>query len=44
MTVIPRSHRHGQIPFEKLDDYNRNVLGQSVPNPLDWGDEPVGER
>ncbi len=41
MTVIPGSHRHGQIPFEKVDDYDRNVLGQSVPRPLDWGDEPV---
>ena len=40
MTVIPGSHRHGQIPFEKVDD-DRNVLGQSVPDPLDWGDEPV---
>ena len=41
MTVIPRSHRHGQIPFEELDDYDRNVLGQSVPSPQEWGDEPV---
>ena len=41
MAVIPGSHRHGQIPFEKVDDYDRNVLDQSVPNPLDWGDEPV---
>ena len=41
MTVIPGSHRHGQIPFAELDDRDVNVLGQSVPNPLDWGDEPV---
>lgn len=41
MTVIPGSHRHGQIPYEKLDDMSSNVLSQSVPNPLDWGDPPV---
>ena len=41
MTVIPGSHLHGQIPYEKLGDMSANVLSQSVPNPLDWGDEPV---
>ena len=41
MTVVPGSHRHGQIPFAEVDDHAVNVLNQSVPNPLDWGDEPV---
>ena len=41
MTVIPGSHLHGQIPFEKSTDEENNVLGQSVHNPLDWGGEPV---
>jgi non-heme Fe2+,alpha-ketoglutarate-dependent halogenase len=41
MTVIPGSHQHGQIPFAEVDDREVNVLGQSVPNPLDWGNEPV---
>ena len=41
MTVIPGSHLHGQIPYEKLGNMSANVLSQSVPNPLDWGDEPV---
>ena len=41
MTVIPGSHLHGQIPFEHSTEQERNVLGQSVRDPLRWGGEPV---
>ena len=41
MTVIPGSHLHGQIPFEHSTERERNVLVQSVRDPLRWGGEPV---
>ena len=41
MTVVPGSHLHGQIPFEHSTAEEQNVLGQSVRDPLRWGDEPV---
>ncbi len=41
MTVIPGSHRHGQIPFERSTEEERSVLGQTVTDPLEWGGEPV---
>jgi ectoine hydroxylase-related dioxygenase (phytanoyl-CoA dioxygenase family) len=41
MTVIPGSHLHGQIPFERSADDDDNVLSQSVHNPHKWGGEPV---
>ena len=41
MTVIPGSHRHGQIPFENSKMAERNVLGQTVLDPAKWGGEPV---
>lgn len=41
MTVIPGSHLYGQIPFENSTEGERNVLGQSVYDPLRWGGEPV---
>jgi len=41
MTVIPGSHLHGQIPFENSTKAERNVLGQTVPDPEIWGGDPV---
>lgn len=41
MTVIPGSHLHGQVPFEHSTEQERNVLGQSVRDPLRWGGDPV---
>ena len=41
MMVIPGSHLHGQIPFEHSAAEENNVLGQSVHDPLQWGDAPV---
>ena len=41
MTVIPGSHRHGQIPFENSTKAERNVLGQTVLDPDRWGGSPV---
>lgn len=41
MKLIPRSHRHGQIDFEKSSESERNVLNQTVGNALDYGDAPV---
>ncbi len=38
MRVIPGSHRHGQIPFERSAVEENNVLGQTVTNPDDFGD------
>ena len=37
MTVIPGSHIHGQIPFERSTKEENNVLGQTVNNPEEWG-------
>lgn len=41
MTVIPGSHRYGQIPFEQSTPEEKNVLGQSVHDPDRWGGAPV---
>ncbi len=41
MTVIPRSHLHGQIMFERSAAEENNVLNQSVRTPESYGDAPV---
>lgn len=41
MEVIPKSHVHGQIPFEKSTAEDKNVLGQSVRNVAQFGESPV---
>ncbi len=41
MTVIPGSHKHGQIPFENSTEKERNVLGQTVLQAEKWGGHPV---
>ena len=41
MQVIPGSHRHGQIDYEASTDEDKNVLNQSVRNPLQYGEAPV---
>jgi hypothetical protein len=41
MTFIPRSHLHGQIPFDRSTEQENNVLNQSVHDPLRWGEAPV---
>ena len=41
MQVIPGSHIHGQITFEHSSIEENNVLGQSVREPLQYGEEPV---
>lgn len=41
MTVVPRSHRQGQIAFERSDAEEQNVLNQTVPDPQRYGDAPV---
>lgn len=41
MQLIPRSHVHGQIDFEKSEAEEANVLNQTVTDPLDYGDTPV---
>ena len=38
MEVIPGSHRHGQIPFERSRPEENNVLGQSVHHAEKFGD------
>lgn len=38
MEVIPGSHVHGQIPFNKSKPKENNVLGQSVHDALNFGD------
>jgi len=38
MMVIPGSHVHGQIAFEHSTEEEKNVLGQTVTNPEDFGD------
>ncbi len=40
MTVIPRSHLHGQIAFERSTAEEKNVLGQTVLHPEKYGDVP----
>ena len=41
MTVIPGSHLHGQIPFEKSAAEEENVLNQTVAAPESYGRPPV---
>jgi ectoine hydroxylase-related dioxygenase (phytanoyl-CoA dioxygenase family) len=41
MRVIPRSHLHGQIAFERSAAEENNVLNQSVHDPEQYGDPPV---
>ena len=41
MQVVPKSHLHGQIDFESSTEEEKNVLGQSVRDPLRYGDAPV---
>lgn len=41
MQFIPGSHRHGQIPFEPSTTEEKNVLGQSVRGPEEFGAPPV---
>lgn len=41
MQVIPGSHRHGQIDFERSDADENNVLNQTVQDALSYGDAPV---
>ena len=40
MTVIPKSHLHGQIAFERSTAEEKNVLGQTVHGALSYGDAP----
>jgi ectoine hydroxylase-related dioxygenase (phytanoyl-CoA dioxygenase family) len=41
MTVVPRSHLHGQIAFERSAADEHNVLNQTVLDPAAYGDPPV---
>ena len=41
MTVIPKSHLHGQIAFERSSSEEKNVLNQTVIEPDQYGDAPV---
>lgn len=41
MAVIPKSHLHGQIAFERSAAEEKNVLGQTVHKPEQFGDAPV---
>lgn len=41
MQLVPRSHVHGQIAFEKSTVEEQNVLNQTVQDPLRYGDTPV---
>jgi non-haem Fe2+, alpha-ketoglutarate-dependent halogenase len=41
MQVVPGSHLHGQIAFEKSSAEEQNVLNQTALNPLQYGQEPV---
>ena len=41
MTVIPKSHLHGQIAFERSASEEKNVLRQTVLEPEEFGDAPV---
>lgn len=41
MEVVPGSHKHGQIPFERSTPEEKNVLNQSVLNIAPYGDPPV---
>ena len=41
MQVVPRSHLHGQIPFEASAAEEDNVLSQTVRESAPYGDPPV---
>ncbi len=41
MEVLPGSHLHGQIPFERSDSKENNVLNQTVHNAESYGRSPV---
>ena len=41
MTVIPKSHLHGQIAFERSTAEEKNVLSQTVHTPEQYGDAPA---
>lgn len=41
MQVIPGSHRHGQIDFERSAPEEQNVLSQAVRDAEEYGDAPV---
>ena len=41
MAVIPKSHLHGQIAFERSTAEEKNVLNQTVHDPTQYGDAPV---
>ncbi len=41
MEVLPGSHLHGQISFERSETEENNVLNQTVLNPLKYGGAPV---
>lgn len=41
MQVIPGSHTNAQVPFATSTAEENNVIDQTVPNPADYGDEPV---
>jgi non-heme Fe2+,alpha-ketoglutarate-dependent halogenase len=41
MKLIPGSHIHGQIEFEKSSETEHNVLNQTVRDPLTYGGQPV---
>ena len=41
MKVIPKSHLHGQINFDKSKDSENNVLHQTIVNAEDYGLAPV---
>ena len=41
MEIIPRSHLHGQLPFEESTIEENNVLRQTVRDAMVYGDAPV---
>ncbi len=41
MCVIPGSHRHGQIDYEQSSADEKNVLNQTVRDPLEYGGAPA---
>jgi non-heme Fe2+,alpha-ketoglutarate-dependent halogenase len=41
MQLIPRSHTHGQLDFEKSGEGEQNVLNQTVENAFAFGDQPA---
>jgi ectoine hydroxylase-related dioxygenase (phytanoyl-CoA dioxygenase family) len=41
LQIIPRSHRHAQLPFSESTPEEANVLNQTVSDPGRYGDAPV---